>query len=294
MELLIRILVNGLALGGTYALVTLGLSLIFSVVRLINFAYGVLIAAGGYIMYATAGIPWILQAGLVIAGVALLSLLMDRLAFSPIRDADGNTLLVTSFAITYFLQNLLFTTIGSRPQALTVPAFLSGSVHVGPAVLNTVDLASIVAAVVALAATAIIMRRTDFGLQLRAAAEDFTMMELLGVKAGRLIGAAFALSGALAGIASLFYLAKGAVVTPTIGDSITLVAFVAVVVGGLGSLAGSALGGLLIGILSSALQITLPDGAVQFRDAILFTLVIIVLLVRPQGLVAVKGNQERV
>lgn len=294
MQEVLQFLVNGLAIGGTYALVTLGLALLFSVMRLINFAYGVLITAGGYIMYLTAGVPWIGQAVLVIAGTALLSVLMERVAFGPIRDADGNTLLITSFAISYLVQNILFTTVGSRPRALAMPDFLTGSVSVLGVSINKADLATILAAGVALAVVTVVIQKTVLGLRIRAVAEDSTMTQLLGIRPGPVLMLAFALSGALAGVASLFYLAKGALVTPTIGNDLILIAFVAVVVGGMGSLVGAALGGLLLGMISGALQTLLPGQIVQFRDAFLFVLVIVVLLIRPQGLIAVRGNKERV
>jgi len=294
MQDFLQFAVNALAMGGTYALVTLGLALLFSVMRLINFAYGVLITAGGYIMLLTTGMPWILQAALIIVGAALLSVLMERVAFGPIRGADGNTLLITSFAISYLVQSVLFTTVGSRPRALVMPDFLTGSLSLGGVSIDRADAATIVAVALALAATSAILKWTTVGLRVRAVAEDFTMTQLIGVKPGPVLALSFALSGALAGVASLFYLAKGALVTPTIGNELILIAFVAIVIGGMGSLLGATLGGLLLGFLSSGLQAVLPLGVVQYRDAILFGLVIVMLLVRPQGLVALKGNKERV
>jgi len=294
LSLVVQSVINALSLGGIYALVTLGLAILFGVMRLINFAYGVLIAIGGYTLYLTTGAPWVAQAAIVILVTAIASVLMERVAFRPLKSDDAVTLLVTSFAISWLIQSVLFVTVGSRPVGIPLPDFLSQSISLGGVNIPSVDIATIIAALVSIAVVTFLLQRTVFGLRLRAASEDKTMTQLLGIRPNMLTTSAFALSGALAGIASLFYLARGAVVEPTAGQSITLIAFVAIVIGGMGSLVGAALGGLIIGVVEGVLSAVLPSGAAAFSDAIVFGVVIIVLLVRPTGLIAVRGNVERV
>jgi branched-chain amino acid transport system permease protein len=266
-------------------LIALGIALVFGMMKLVNLAYGELIMIGGYVMYGLAGVPWALAIVLTICATALAAVLMERVAFRPVRGADATTLLITSFVLGYFLQNLALVVMGSIPKALEYPAFVSQSLDFGSLTISKLNLLTIGVTLALLAGLAIFLRKTPLGVQMRAAAEDFTMARLLGVKANRVIAAAFALSGLVAGVIGVLYLANLGTVSYISGFNPLLIGVVATVTGGLGSLLGAAIGGYAIGFLQVMLQAYLPSGAAPWRDAFVFGVVILILLVRPQGII---------
>jgi branched-chain amino acid transport system permease protein len=290
----IQHLIDAVSLGSLYALLALGVALIFGIMNLINFAYGELIMIGAFTLYALAGIPWPLQLAGCLLVTVFASLLMDRLAFRPFRGASAPVLLVTSFALSFALQSLATVVYGSRAKGIALPGFFSESITIGSVSFSSLNLITVVLVAVMLFGLANFLRRSAVGVQMRAAAENFGTARLVGVKADRVIGVAFALSGLSAAVAAILIVAQRGTVTPTIGAGPVLIAFVATIVGGLGSLYGAAFGGMLLGVLTVLLQVALPDGLVPYRDAFLYAGVIIVLLARPQGLVVVKSLFERV
>lgn len=277
--------INSISAGSTYALIALGIALVFGMMKLVNLAYGELIMIGGYVMYGLAGVPWALAIVLTIFATALAAVLMERVAFRPVRGADATTLLISSFVLGYFLQNLALVVMGSIPKALEYPAFVSQSLDFGSLTISKLNLLTIGVTLVLLAGLAIFLRKAPLGVQMRAAAEDFTMARLLGVKADRVIAAAFALSGLVAGVIGILYLANLGTVSYISGFNPLLIGVVATVTGGLGSLLGAAIGGYAIGFLQVMLQAYLPSGAAPWRDAFVFGVVILILLFRPQGII---------
>jgi branched-chain amino acid transport system permease protein len=286
--------VDAVSLGGLYALVALGIALIFGVMGFINFAHGELIMVGAYVLVYVAADPAVVVVFTTVAAALLMALAMERVAFRPLRGANPTTLLVTSFAVSFFLQNLARLTVGSQPKSVDLPASVSDSVLVGGLSVSKLAIAEIVVTLVLLLALWQFLTRTALGVQMRAAAEDFAMARQLGVRAGRVIAVAFALSGILAGTVSLLFVAQVGVVSPTIGVSPALVGFVATVLGGMRSLVGAALGGLLLGVLTVAAQQLLPGDLSSFRDAFVFGSVIVMLLIRPEGLLGGRAGQVRV
>jgi branched-chain amino acid transport system permease protein len=286
--------IDAASLGALYALLALGIALIFGIMNLINFAYGELIMIGAFTLYALAGIPWPLQLLGCVVVTVIAALLMDRLAFRPFRGASGPVLLVTSFALSFALQSLATVIYGGRAKGISLPSWFDKSINVGSLSFSSLNLITVVLVVVLLTGLASFLRRSAVGVQMRAAAENFRTARLVGVRADRVIGVAFALSGFSAAIAAILIVAQQGTVTPTIGSGPVLIAFVATIIGGLGSLYGAAFGGMLLGVLTVALQVLLPDSLVAYREAFLYAGVIIVLLVRPQGLVVVKALFERV
>jgi branched-chain amino acid transport system permease protein len=284
----LQFLVNALSLGGLYALMALGLALVYSILRLVNFAYGELVMVGGYTLLvvgqATA-IPWVIVAVLAISVAVITSLLLERVAFRPVRRASPTTMLITSFAVSALLQNAARLFISPRTQAVRIPSFFVENIRVGGLLIAKSNLMTMIVSLVLLALLTLFLRRTVLGTALRAAADDFVMTRLLGIRANTVIAAAFAVSGALAGVVALFWIGRSASVTPQIGLTPVLVAFVASVIGGMGSLAGAALGGYLLGFVTVALNTLLPQSLLDFRQAFVFGVVILVLLFRPQGLV---------
>jgi branched-chain amino acid transport system permease protein len=291
---LLQTAIDAMNLGAIYALAALGVGLIFSVMRLINFAHGELIAAVGFTVYALDGQSvWIRVGCGLLAGVAL-ALIMERAAFRPLRGANPATLLVTSFAVSYLLQHLIVLIFGARPIGVSLMPELSDSIALGDLRLPKLEIATIAATLTLLGALVLFFRRLPLGIQMRAASEDFTMARLVGIKANKVIATAFALSGALAAFLGFYEVAQSGTISYRMGVDLVLVAFVAAVVGGMGSLSGAALGGLLVGVTSVALQTFLPAPWRPYRDAFLFGLFIVFLIGRPQGLIARKAHRERV
>jgi branched-chain amino acid transport system permease protein len=298
MTFFLQNLINALSLGSLYAMLALGIALIFGIMRLVNFAHGELIMAGGYVLYLltykVAHVPWPAYFFAVLGSTALLALLMERIAFRPIRNAPAATLLIASFAISYGLQHVALSVFGGLPQPIVFPAFAIQTFSVGTFFVSKIDVATIIVTFALIGALAAFLKWTPVGVQMRAAAEDFTMARLVGVNANKVIATAFAISGLLAGVVSFFYLAKVGTVVPNIGLSPVLVGLVAVVVGGLGSLFGAALGGYVLAMITIMSQAYLPYAVAPFRDALVFGSVIAILLLRPQGLLVARTQAQRV
>jgi branched-chain amino acid transport system permease protein len=216
---------------------------------------------------------------------------MERVGFRPLRGADPTAMLLTSFGIGISIQAVLSLAISPRPRTVPQPDWLGGSVQVGGLTVPRYQIVTIVVTAVALVALVLALERTTIGFAMRAAAEDFEAARLVGVRADRVVSVAFAVSGLLAGIAAVLILARtGGSITPQMGLLPVLAAFIAVVVGGMGSLGGAVLGGFALGMAEVALRAWLPSSISGLTQGILFALVAITLLVRPQGLLGHPGR----
>jgi branched-chain amino acid transport system permease protein len=286
--------VDAISLGSLDAMLALGIALVFGVMHLVNFAHGELVMIGGFTIFLTAALPWPLIVIIVLLAVAIGALLMERIAFRPVRSADPTTLLVTSFAVSILLQSVAAIIWGRRAKGVDFASGLSEPVTIFGTRIAIVDLVSIGVAAFLVVGLALFLTRTATGTAMRAAAEDFVMARLLGVSANRVIAAAFALSGILAAAAALLLVASTGTVQASMGLQPVLIGFVATVIGGVGSLVGAALGGFVLGALTVTMQVTLPLDARGYRDAAVFAIVILILLVRPSGLVASSALEERV
>jgi len=293
MTTFLRYAIDAVSLGAQDGLIALGLGLVFGLMRLVNFAHGDLVTTGAYALFVCAGISFGFAVPIMLAVVIVLALLMERVAFRPLRDVDPMTLLVTSFSLSYFLQNLDTIIFSSRTKSIAVPAFFSSQFNIGTFQIPNLDIVTIGVTAVLLIVLRIFFARTPLGLQILAAASDFSMARLLGVRANRVIAVAFGISGLLAGIVAFTLIAQLGDVTPSLGVQPVLIGFAGVIIGGMGSLVGATLGGFFLGALTIALQASLPLGARPFRDAFVFGIVILFLLVRPQGLVSSSYVVER-
>lgn len=293
-----ELFVAAVSLGSIYALMALGLVLVYGILRLINFAYGEFIMVGGYVMWRLqrlgVGVPWGLEALLAVVMVILTALVLERVAFRPVRGSHGPpiNLLLTSFACSTVLQSLVMVLISPRSKGIEYPPLVSAQLTLGPVRIAVFDIMAMIVSGISLLGLTLLLRKTFLGISLRAAADDFTMTRLLGVPANRVIAAAFAISGALAGIGSVLWLARIGLVKPDIGLGPVITAFFASVVGGMESLTGAVVGGFLLGFLTVGLQAILPISLLEYRSAFTFLIVIIVLLVRPQGLVPGRHMRE--
>lgn len=272
----------------------LGIALVFGVMRLINFAYGELIMMAGYVVVLFTGPPLLIVVIAAILTGVVLSLFMERIAFRPIRGADATTLLVTSFAVSYLLQNIAALSFSSIPKSLNFLPSLSGVFQIGSLTVPRLGIVTISTVAVLGVALVAFLKATLLGVKMRAAAEDFEMCRLLGVGANEVIAVAFGLSGLLASVAAILYVAQTGTVTPTIGVTPLVYAFVATIIGGMGSLLGAALGGMILGSSQVALQVILPDSLQPYRDAFVFAVVLAVLVARPSGLIVAAGQVKRV
>lgn len=290
----IQTALDAISLGAIYALAALGVGLVFSVMRLINFAHGELVSVAAFAVYATDGQPAWLRLAAGVASAVLLALLMERVAFRPLRRAESSTLLITSFAVSYLVQHLIIFVFGSRPLGVSFIPELSDTAAVGSLRLPRLEVVTVATTVVLLGGLVAFFHRTALGVQMRAAAEDFTMARLVGIKANRVIATAFGISGVLAAFLAFSLVVESGTVSYRMGVDIVLMAFVSAVVGGLGSLVGATVGGMVVGIASVCLQAFLPSDMREYRDAYLFGLFLAFLIARPQGLIYQKANRERV
>lgn len=286
--------VSSLSLGGLYALMALGLVIVYGILRLINFAYGELVMVAGYgmLIFGRSPWPWIFVAILSVIAAVVAALLMERIAFRPVRNSSPTTMLITSFAVSALLQNLALLIISPRPKVPRLPGVFTRNIRWQGIRIDVLDLIGLIVSIVALIILTIFLRKTITGLSLRAAADDFTMTRLMGVNANKVIATAFAISGLMAGLVALFWVGNARSTTPTIGLEPVLIAFIASVVGGMSSLKGAVLGGYVLGFLTIGLQTWLPQDVNAYRDAVLFGIVILVLLIRPDGLIKPAYSRE--
>lgn len=287
MDLIFQQALNAISLGGIYALLALGLAVVFSIVSLINFAHGELMTVAGYGLFfaiaAQVPLPVALVFAVALAGLA--ALLTERFAFRPMRGADVTSLLLTSFAVSVILRVIFQNGISARPKPVPLPPALSGTFDLGFVRVGAIPLTSIIVTALSLLALTFFLRRTTLGKAMRAASEDFQVLRLMGIRANRVIAVAFAVSGILAGISATLWVAQRGSVDPLMGFVPVLKAFIAAVIGGLGSLSGAVAGGLALGILEVLFQAFLPEAALPFRDAFVLSVVVLILLWRPDGLI---------
>ena len=283
---LLQQFVNALSLGSTYALLALGLAMVFSVMGLVNFAYGELVAVTGYTMYllVTRGVPWWIAMLCGIAAAVVLSLLMERIAFRPLRNASFLTLLFSSFAVSVIIQNVFRATVSPRQKGVPSPDFLSEVVHLGPLTASWLTVITTAVAAASLATLVVFLRSSVAGVSMRAAAEDFDVTRLMGVKANSVIALAFAISGLLAGIAGVLWVARLGSVAPHMGFVPVIKAFIATVIGGLGSLQGAVFGGFVLAFIEITFHVILPSSLQPMVDPFALLIVGVILYFKPQGL----------
>lgn len=282
----IQTIIDGLALGSLYALVAIGLALIFGVMRLINFAHGEVITAGAYSLTLTGNMPLAVSIIICFAVCIGLSALIEMVAFRPLRGASPTTTLVATFAVAFLLEAVWLIAFSANGRPGDLLSVLNQPVTHGTLHLRWVTIVMLVGGLAMLVATALVLGRTSIGLQMRAAAADFRAARLLGVRANRVISFAFVLAGIFAAVVALLFTVQTPLVTPTFGLNITIVALVGAVVGGIDRLWSATAGGFFIGFVTSVLGDLLPSSERVFLTSFAYLLVIVVLLLRPSGLFA--------
>jgi branched-chain amino acid transport system permease protein len=277
---------NGLVLGFLYALVGIGLSMVYGILRMINFAHGEILMVGVFLALPVSalGAPaWlVLLSG--VAGATLMGLLVQWAIYRPLLKSPEVTLLVASLGVSLLLQNLVLMLTSPQPKRPDPAPFLDQPFRVGEIVLRNVDLAIIVVAIAATLATHLFHKHTRHGRALRALAQDMSAARMMGVNVPFMVMICFLIGSALAGVAGVLIGYKYGHLTPLSGFVPGLKGFVAAVIGGIGSFPGAVVGGLILGLLETFLVGYLPDALAQYRDAYVFLVLILVLLVKPSGL----------
>jgi branched-chain amino acid transport system permease protein len=292
---LLQNLVDGLGRGSIYALLALGIAVIFGVMHLLNFAHGELITVAGYVSFWTLGRgwSWYLVVPLIILTAIVTSLIIERVAFSRVRGASDFTLLLTSFGVHFVVSALFLLYVSAGVKTFDRPGWVSNTYAVGSLNIEVFDTIVIVVTIITLIATTLLLQKTMFGLALRAAAADFDTARLMGVKSDNVIRGAFALSGFLAGIAGVFWLMRAGSTDPSAGLDPMLSGVLAALIGGLGSLRGAVLGGFLLGLAEVLLRSWLPGGIASLTEGVVFLLIALLFIFRPQGIITV-AHAERV
>jgi branched-chain amino acid transport system permease protein len=300
----LQVVVDAASLGSLYALLALAIGLVFGIMRLVNFAQGDYITLGAYALIlpsadAVATMwagswPWPAMVCAVVAVCVVAALLTERLVFRPLRHAGSDTLLIASFAVSFLIQNAILVIYGGRPKSAGILDGLAETVTLGGLRVAGIEVVTLGVAAALLLGLVLFLRYTSLGMQMRAVAENYRMAQLLGVRSNYVIAAAFALSGIIAGVTAVLIMAQTGVLDYRMGVLLIVYAFFATVVGGMGSLLGASLGGFVIGTVSVFLQAYLPVDMRPFRDAFLFSFVIAILLVRPQGLIVPRSARGRI
>lgn len=288
-------LANGLVLGSLYALVAVGFTMIYGIVRLINFAHGDVLMVGAFAAFGllgALGLPlWAALLGVTALG-ALLAMAIDLVAFRPQRGAPQVNGFITSLGVAILIQNLAILTLSGQPRPFNLPDWLRGTLGLPGLRVSVLDFVIVASTLAILAALTLFVRRSRLGMAMRATAENPLAASLMGIRVNRAIAAAFALGGALAGVAGVFWAGRSGQIEPLMGFLPGLKAFVAAVIGGVGSLPGAVLGGFLLGFAEVLFVGLLPPAYGAYRDAFVFGLLILVLLVLPNGLLG-RPSEER-
>lgn len=289
MEVFIKQLLNGLQAGSIYALVALGYTMVYGIVKLINFAHGDFIMVGAYVTLLTvplltaAGIPaWLCVLAAVVV-CALLGVVTERVAYKPLRGAPSLCVLITAIAVSLLIENLFLLKFTSTPQSIptiiTVPDVTIGGIRITGLTVLTIVLSCIIMAVLQL-----FVLKTRMGKAMRAVSEDAQAAALMGINSNVTISLTFAIGSGLAAVAAVMYCCMYPLADPYMGTMLGLKAFIAAVLGGIGSIPGAMVGGMLIGIVESMSKALLPSAYSGLADAVVFAILIIVLLVKPTGI----------
>lgn len=288
---LIAQIINGLQTGSVYALVALGYSMVYGIIRLLNFAHGDIIMIGAYVVYyaiASFALPPVVAVILAVLTSTALGVIIEKVAYTPLRSAPRLSLLITAIGISFLLENGAQMLFGADKKSLDT--IISGYISVGSVVVSYAALVTIVVSLAVMLALTILVNKTKMGKAMRAVSEDMGAAQLMGIGLNKTISFTFAIGSALAGIGSVLYLCAYPQASPTMGSMLGIKAFVAAVLGGIGSIPGAMLGGFAIGLLEalvSAVHLSM------WKDAVVFLVLIIVLLFKPTGFLG-RNIQEKV
>lgn len=283
-------LLAGISVGGQYALIAIGYTLVYGILRLINFAHGdVFMVAGLLMVYLSASLPLYIAIPLVLLLTVLLGFCIERCAYMPLRSAPRMSVMISAIGVSYLLQNCALYFTGGLAKVYPSVPWISDNVTLWGAMTKRVTLITPVLTVVLVVALVLFINHTKMGMAMRAVAKDFETSRLMGIKVNRVISVTFIIGSMLAAVGSLLYFTNYASVTPTSGGMPGLKCFVAAVFGGIGSIPGAVIGAFIIGICENIIK---GLGWTTFSDAFTFALLIVVLLVKPTGLFGEKATDK--
>lgn len=287
--------VNGLSLGSLYALIAIGYTMVYGILRLINFAHGDLIMVSAYVAVMGVGWfrwPWPVACGAAVITTGFMGVMLELGAYRPLRTAPRISLLISAIAASFLLENLALVIVGGIPRPFPVPPWISGSLVLGETFIPRLSLVIPVVTGGLLGSLFLLLQRTQVGRAMRAVAYDLETTSLMGVNVNRVISLAFLVGSLLAGGGGLLWALKYPQINPFMGIMPGLKAFIAAVLGGIGNLPGAVVGGLLLGFLEVMLVALFPAWS-GYRDALAFVLLILLLLVRPTGLLGEVLGEEK-
>jgi branched-chain amino acid transport system permease protein len=288
-------LINGFILGSMYALVAIGFSMIYGIIRLINFAHGDVVMIGAFVTLGLAqvvGVPFPLVAVAALATGAAMGIIIERGAFRPMRGAPQVTGFIASLAVSIMLKNLGILVLTGQPRNFAFPDYLQKVIQAGAVSFRVIDLCIMLSALALMCGLIFLVQKTRLGMAMRATAENLDVARLMGININRTIMATFALGSCLAGISGLMWGGKFGQIDPLLGFVPGLKSFVAAVIGGVGSIPGAILGGYILGLSEVLFVGLLPPIYSAYRDAFVFSTLILILLVMPNGLLG-KRMEER-
>ncbi|RMF92630.1 MAG: branched-chain amino acid ABC transporter permease [Nitrospinota bacterium] len=294
LQFLLQILANGLALGSLYALIAIGYTMVYGILRLINFAHGDVVMVGTYFAFYGMGIfvlPWWLAFPIALLLAALLGIAIDRGAYRPLRNAPRISALITAIGVSFFLENLGLVVFGARPKPFPRPPLFDQMLIVGGVRILSLSILVPIITVILLFLLLYIIYRTRAGMAMRVISRDMETGRLMGVNVDRIIALTFALGSALAAAGGIMWAMKYPQITPLMGIIPGLKAFTAAVLGGIGNVVGAALGGVILGVIE-ILLVGLFPALSGYRDAFAFFILIFILLFRPTGIMGEKLEEK--
>ncbi len=287
----VQTLISGLSLGSIYALIALGYTMVYGIAKMLNFAHGDIIMVGAYAVIVSVfslGMPPVVAILISVAVCALLGMLIERLAYKPLRHAAPLTVLITAIGVSYLLQNVALLIFGSEQKAFPT-LFKIPSLHFGEVIVDGITLMTLAVTAVIMIGLTLFINKTRMGKAMRAVSEDKEAAGLMGISTNHTITVTFAIGSALAAVASIFYGATYIYVKPTTGAMPGIKAFTAAVFGGIGSIPGAMLGGIVLGLIE---QLSKAYISTLWADAIVFAVLVAVLVVKPTGLLGKQQNEK--
>ena len=284
-------LINGLNIGSIYALIALGYTMVYGIAKLINFAHGDVIMVGAYVSFVcmNLGLPWWLAVIISIVACALLGILMEKIAYKPLRKASRISLLITAIGISYLLQNAFQLIFGANPQPY--PSFITlPALKIGVITIQSNYYVTFIVSVVLMILLTLFTNKTTMGKAMRAVSEDEGAAKLMGINVDTTISLTFGIGCALAAIAGILYTNCYPMINPTLGSLPGIKAFIAAVLGGIGSIPGAVIGGFILGMVEAMTRAYISS---QLTDTIVFTILILMLVFKPAGILG-KNVKEKV
>ncbi len=283
-------ILTGISVGGQYALIAIGYTMVYGILRLINFAHGdVFMVAGLVMIYTTASLPMYISIPIVLVATVLLGFLIERVAYKPLRSAPRMSVMISAIGVSYLLQNCALYFTGGLPQTYPSIPWLSRSVTIWNATTKMVTVVTPILTIILVFALAAMIKYTKMGMAMRAVSKDFETSQLMGIKINSVISFTFVVGCFLAAVGSLLYFTNYQSVIPTSGAMPGLKAFVAAVFGGIGSIPGAVIGAFIIGICENIIK---GLGLTTFSDAFTFVLLIVILMVKPTGIFGEKATDK--